>query len=97
MPEVITGIVEEVTENLTKRFHDNLKCLILYGSLAKGTARQTSDIDLLAVFDKSDKKIRKTLADIMGTLETERSITVLSTSLEDFRKEKIPLYTAVKK
>ena len=97
MPEVIKGIVEEVTENLTKRFHGNLKCLILYGSLAKGTARQTSDIDLLAVFDKSDKKIRKTLADIMGTLETERSITVLSTSLEDFQKEKIPLYTAVKK
>src|SRR3972149_1063110 len=97
MPEVIKGIIEKIAEKLTKRFHDNLKCLILYGSWAKGTARQTSDIDLLAVFDKSDKKIRKTLADIMGTLETERSITVLSTSLEDFRKEKIPLYTAVKK
>jgi len=97
MQEAIKGIAEEIAENLTKRFHGNLKCLILYGSWAKGTARQTSDIDLLAVFDKSDKEIRKAVADIMDTLETERSITVLSTSLEDFQKEKIPLYTAVKK
>ncbi|MCC6544537.1 MAG: nucleotidyltransferase domain-containing protein, partial [Nitrospirae bacterium] len=93
MQEAIKGIAEEIAENLTKRFHGNLKCLILYGSWAKGTARQTSDIDLLAVFDKSDKEIRKAVADIMDTLETERSITVLSTSLEDFQKEKIPLYT----
>ena len=97
MQEAIRGIIEKIAENLTKRFHGNLKCLILYGSWAKGTARQTSDIDLLAVFDKSDKEIRKTVADIMGTLETERSITVLSTSLEEFQKEKIPIYTAVKK
>ena len=97
MQEAIRGIIEKIAENLTKRFHGNLKCLILYGSWAKGTARQTSDIDLLAVFDKSDKEIRKAVADIMGTLETERSITVLSTSLEEFQKEKIPIYTAVKK
>src|SRR3972149_8985078 len=97
MQEAIRGIIEKIAENLTKRFHGNLKCLILYGSWAKGTARQTSDIDLLAVFDKSDKEIRKTVADIMGTLETERKITVLSTSLEEFQKEKIPIYTAVKK
>ena len=97
MPEAIKGILEKIANNLIRKFQDNLKCLILYGSWAKGTARKGSDIDLLAVFDKADKDIRKLVNDIVDNIETERSITVLSTSLEDFHKEKIPLYTAVKK
>lgn len=97
MTEDIKGILEKIKKNLAERFRDNIKCLILYGSWAKGTARQESDIDLLVIFNKEDKDIRKAVADIVRNIETERSITVLSTSLEDFQKEKIPLYTAVKK
>lgn len=97
MPEDINDILEKIENKLKERFQNNLKCLILYGSWAKGTARQDSDIDLLAIFDKKDKNIKKAVADIVSNIETERSITVLSTCIEDFQKEKIPLYTAVKK
>jgi len=97
LTEDIKDILEKIKKNLAKRFRDNIKCLILYGSWAKGTAKQGSDIDLLAIFAKRDKETRKSVNDIVNNIETERSITVLSTSLEDFQKEKIPLYTAVKK
>lgn len=97
MTEAIQGIIGEIRSKVVERFGENLKCLILYGSWAKGTERKDSDIDLLAAFEKMDKEIRKSVDDIVSNMEKERSITLLSTSLADFLKEKIPLYTAVKR
>lgn len=40
-------------ESFVKRIEkDNLKLILLYGSLAKGTYTQHSDIDVLCVFDR---------------------------------------------
>lgn len=97
LPEDIKGILERVQKNLTAKFQDNFRCLVLYGSWATGTAREDSDIDLLAVLDKSDKKTEKSVLDIARGIDKERSVTLVPCSLEDFQKEKIPLYTAVKK
>lgn len=97
LPEDIKGILERVQKNLTAKFQDNFRCLILYGSWAKGTAHEDSDIDLLAVLDKTDKKTEKSVFDIAGDIDKERSVTLVPCSLEDFQKEKIPLYTVVKR
>lgn len=93
----IKHIFRKIQKNLTKRFKNNFKCLILYGSWAKGTAREYSDIDLLVVFDKIDREVRKSVSDITRKVNTEKSITIVSCNAEDFQKEKLPLYTAVKK
>lgn len=97
MIETIQDIIKSIREKIVERFGENLKCLILYGSWARGTAREHSDIDLLAVFARLDKEIRKFLDDVVSPIEKERSITLLSAGLNDFLKEKIPLYTAIKK
>ena len=65
--------------------------------MGKGNLREDSDIDLLAVFKKVDSNTRKLLYDIETDAEKENSITLVPVSVEEFRKEKIPLYTAVKK
>jgi len=48
----IRKLLDSITEKLRHPFRKNFKCLILYGSWAKGIAREDSDIDLLAVFKK---------------------------------------------
>ncbi len=95
--EIIKATLEELRKRLIEKFQDNLKCLILYGSWAKGTAREDSDIDLLAIFEKVNGELRKSVWDITNNVSTERSITIVTSTIEDFTKEKIPLYTAVKK
>ena len=89
--------LESIEKELSERFKTNFKSLILYGSWAKGTAKGDSDIDLLALFSKVGKQTSKSVYDIARSADTERSITLTPTSLEDFQREKLPLYTAAKR
>jgi predicted nucleotidyltransferase len=93
----IKDILEKIQKYLLERFQGNLKCLILYGSWVKGTAKSGSDIDLVAVFGKVDRDTEKSIYDMVRSIDTERNITIIPTSLEDFQKEKLPIYTAVKR
>jgi predicted nucleotidyltransferase len=92
----VKPLVDRVTKDLLDRFGSNLKALILYGSWAKGVAREDSDIDLLVVLEKTDRETGKVLFEIERSGEG-RSITIVASTLEDFLKEKLPLYTAAKK
>jgi hypothetical protein len=74
-----------------------LQCLILYGSWAKGTARNDSDIDFLAILRRLNKKTKELVDEIAAKTEKDRSITLVAVSIDDFNKEKSPLYTAIKK
>jgi len=101
MSNVISGAIKatikDIRKNLTEKFQDNIKCIILYGSWIKGSAREDSDIDLLVVFDRINKETGKSVHNILNSIKTERSITIVPSSLKDFQNEKLPLYTAVKK
>jgi len=97
MTETIRDIIKEIERKIAGRFRDNFKCLILYGSWAKGTAREDSDIDLLAIFEEVDSDTWKVLYKIERTIESERGISLVPSSQEDFQKEKNPLFTAVKR
>ncbi len=97
IPKDIKDTIKRIQKKTKESFGDNLKSLILYGSWVKGTAGKNSDIDLLVVFGRLDENIRKNISDISHKIDSERIITIVSCSLEDFKKETIPLYTAVKK
>lgn len=93
----IKELLLSITEKLKNSCGENFKCLILYGSWAKEIARENSDIDLLAVFEEVDSNTRKLLYDIETNVEKEKVVTLVPASTEEFQKERIPLYTAVKK
>jgi predicted nucleotidyltransferase len=95
--EILEEALRTVQKNLIRKFGDNLKALILYGSWAKGTARGDSDIDLLALFEKPGKDAEGQARDIARIASAEKHVTIVPASLDDFRKEKMPLYTAVKR
>lgn len=93
----VKDILESIQKELSERFRDNFRSLILYGSWAKGTARADSDIDLLVLFARVNKDTGRSMFDITKAMDSERSITLVPSSLEEFQKEKLPLYTAVKR
>jgi predicted nucleotidyltransferase len=93
----IEGVLESIKKKLSANFKDNFKSLILYGSWAKGTSKSDSDIDILVVLDKMNENARKRIYDIKSEIDISRSISIVSVSLKDFKSEKLPLYTAVKK
>ena len=95
--ESIKDILEGIQKELSERFKNNLKSLILYGSWVKGTASTDSDIDLFALFARVKKQTGKFVYDIARSVDTERCITIIPASLEGFQKEKLPIYTAVKR
>jgi predicted nucleotidyltransferase len=80
----IRKLLEAITEKLRKSFQENFKCLILYGSWAKGIARKDSDIDLLVVFKKVNGNTSKLLYKIETDAEREKSVTLVPTIIEDF-------------
>lgn len=94
---ILSDILDPLQKNLRERFQGNFKALILYGSWSRGTAREDSDVDLLAVFEKVDPDTRKNADDMVSDLRAEKMVTLVCAGLEEFRKETIPLYTAVKR
>nr|WP_307992061.1 nucleotidyltransferase domain-containing protein [uncultured Niameybacter sp.] len=60
-------VLQEIKEQFIQKFHPSK--LILFGSIAKGTFRETSDIDLCVVQDTDNK--RKLLTDMYVEIESE--------------------------
>ena len=53
MDEKIERILNEIKRYLEERYGDKIKEVILYGSQARGDAREDSDVDVLVVVDDS--------------------------------------------
>jgi predicted nucleotidyltransferase len=96
LPENVSEAIRKTKESLIKKFGENLVCLILYGSWVKGSARDDSDIDLLAIFREITREMTETLFEMERDRE-EIKITIVSTNVEDFEKERLPLFTAIKR
>ena len=91
---MIRTTLEKIRDKLVERFGTRLKCLLLYGSWATGTARKDSDIDFLVVLNEPDPAAGKTIAHLSWV--DDREISLVACTEDEFRKEKVPLYTAVK-
>lgn len=94
---MIPNEIKKIRKQLLKGGLRNVKAVILYGSLAKGTAREDSDVDLLAVYRRRDKKARQFIDEALRSVNMDRDFTVVHASLKDFAKEKMPVYTSAKK
>ncbi len=66
MPE-FDRVLGEIKEQLIQKFHPSK--VILFGSVAKGIFRETSDIDLCVVQDTDNK--RQLLTDMYVEIESE--------------------------
>jgi len=59
--------------------------IILFGSRARGCARQGSDIDLLVIMDDG-RTFKERMRDIYAHLETDADVDILAYSPEEFER-----------
>jgi len=73
----------EKTKNI-----QNLKCIILFGSIVRDEADKRSDIDLLIVFDEKNPKSHiQEIMSVVTTLKPHREIKPTVTNLTDLDEE----------
>jgi predicted nucleotidyltransferase len=88
--------VQKCKEVLAKQYGRRLKGVILYGSMARGEATASSDIDLLVLLEQPLDyfvELRK-LVDVLYPvqLESEQLISAKPASVTDFEMGRLSLY-----
>ncbi len=73
LDEATAALVEETVKLLVKRHGDILLAVILFGSVARHEERPPddaypSDVDLLAIFDTTDRLVKPYRGDIFATI-----------------------------
>lgn len=63
----------ELEEKLQRVYGNKLKAVILYGSVARGTATEESDIDIMVLVDGTTQELR-TFEDQLSDVSTDISI-----------------------
>lgn len=82
--------IDEFVKRASDAYGDRIKSITLFGSVARGTARTDSDIDLLVVVDREDFRLRRELIGIAFDilLETGLDLSVKVISSSDFQARK---------
>jgi len=80
--------VEEFVRRVLERYKDKIDSIILFGSVARGEAKEDSDIDILIVVKKEDFKLRRALIGVAFDipLETGKDISVKVLSKNEFEE-----------
>ena len=82
--------VEEFVRRVLERYKDKIESIILFGSVARGKAKEDSDIDILIVVKKEDFKLRRALIGVAFDilLETGKDISVKVLSKNEFEERR---------
>ena len=94
MKIAIDPVVTTFAHETRRRLGVHLRELVLFGSRARGDARQTSDYDMLVVVDEKTSEIRNQLLDIEVEILTRYEVlvtSVLRSAQEWQRSQGLPL------
>lgn len=97
-------LFSEMNENMAELFGDKLRSIILYGSYARKSQNEGSDIDFFIIVDDTEENLRKNqyrIADIMTRLSLNHDILVSITeeTYNRYREysEILPFYRNISK
>ena len=84
------GPVLEFVNVALEKYGEKIESIILFGSVARGEAKEDSDIDILIVTKDEDFRLRHVLIGIAFDilLETEENISVKALSKDEFERHK---------
>jgi len=79
--------IDEFVRRALEKYGDKIDSIILFGSVARGEAKEDSDIDILVVVVGDRFKMRRELSGIVldVLLETGKYISVKTLSIEDIK------------
>ena len=95
-------ITNELVEGLIDLFNDRLVSIILYGSVARGTNTDESDVDIATILkDAKSQSVQDKLVDFTLNLDLkyDKVFSVIDIDYEEFLKWEnvLPFYKNVKK
>jgi len=96
-------ILQEFKERLKAVYKDNLKEVILFGSMARNDFTEESDIDVLVVlgkmtsFDEEFNKIFEIELEVGRKYDDEVMISALPVTEKDYHSRLTPLYLNIRK
>ena len=89
-------LFERFVDEVKSVYGDNLQSIILYGSVARGTANEESDVDIALIIKNEDEKMYDKLLDIVVDIELEYNIVIaivlIETALFEKWKNVSPFY-----
>lgn len=85
MRESLTQLLEDLVPRICKIYGDNLVAIILYGSFARDTASEESDVDIALLIKKEDSTMHDEMLDAFVDLDLEYD-RVISPSLIEIDK-----------
>lgn len=82
--------VEEFVKRATQKYGDRIRSVTFVGSVARGAAREESEIDILVVIDEEDFRLRRKLIGLSFDIlmETGGDLSVKVLSDRDFQARK---------
>ncbi|OUN67595.1 hypothetical protein B5G11_15880 [Drancourtella sp. An57] len=83
--ENYTNLLEKLIPELVRIFQGSITSIILYGSVARGTQTEESDIDIAVLVGSYTKEMHEQMTDLVVDLELEYD-KVLSVLLIDYDK-----------
>jgi len=93
--------VKELVDELKKLYGDNLSCVILYGSKARGDATEDSDIDILVVLKniQNFSLERKKVKEISWRLSYKYDLllSIIIRSEQEYMRKDTPLLINIEK
>ena len=96
-----TEVLKKLTFGLLDIFHENVVSIILYGSVARGTQTEESDIDIAVIVKSYTKDSHDSMNDFIVDLELEynKVFSVLLIEYDKFLqwKNAMPFYKNIKK
>lgn len=104
MDEHMEKILAELSGRLYQVYKDKLKSVILYGSVARGTQTEDSDIDIMVLVEGNDADLRM-YDDKLGDVATDMSLkylkvfSIIDVSYKEYEdwKQVSPFYRNVSK
>ena len=98
----LKNVLDKLSESLKLVYGSKLKSIILYGSVARGTATPESDIDIMVLVDSSTEELKKyedKLCDVSTdfALEYFKVFSIIDVCYEEFSewKQILPFYRNV--
>lgn len=95
-----TEITTRLVKGLSEIFQLSLESIILYGSVARGTETEESDIDIAVIVGPYSEKMHDQMTDMIVDLELEydKFLSVLLIDCENFKmwEDVLPFYKNIK-
>ena len=82
IPAEVARMVREFRRRLQEQLGSELHDVRLFGSYARGTAHEASDVDVLVVLERLDYRKQRNVLDIAGDLFVETNILLSPTVFE---------------